>query len=315
MEEASSGGSPDKGHDAFGNHGSVEYGTSMALARHAACHQRALRGMKTADSPARDTDKHNGKYRQRRSVGMGILQSVPYFRQCRMLHVEHNQNAHRHKQQRNGKQRIYLADNLIHRQQGGKYIIDKDHHNPENGVQRFRRQAGKQSGRTCHKHGSHKYHQDNGKSAHHLLGSHAQITAYNLRQALAPVAQRKHSCKIVVHRPGKNTTEHYPQIGCRTEFRSHDCTEDRSQACDIQELYHKDFPRRQRDIVHPVGFGNSRSLAVVRSEYVFYKASVDEITCNQRQQAERKCNHGVLMFNIQQVLIMYFMYANVTVSN
>jgi hypothetical protein len=75
-----------------------------------------------------------------------------------MVDIEHHQNAYSHKQQGYGKQRIYLADNLIYRQQSGKDIISENNNNPEGGIQAVRGQLGKQSGRPCHKDSSHQYH-------------------------------------------------------------------------------------------------------------------------------------------------------------
>ncbi len=73
----------------------------------------------------------------------------------------------------------------------------------------------------------------------------------------------------------------------------------------ILELYHKDFPSRQWNVIHTIGFGKGGCFAVIGTEDAFYEASVDKIAGYQRQQAKRKCNHGVLIS---------LMYANVTVS-
>ena len=236
---------------------------------------------------------------------MCILQAVPYFGQRGMVDIEHHQNTDSHKQQGYGKQRIYLADNLIYRQQGSQNIISKYYNNPESGIQTVGGQLGKQSGRACHKDSSHQYHQDNGKAAHHLLGGQPQIASDDFRQAFPVMPQGEHTGKIVVHCTGKDTAKYNPQIGCRTELSSHDGTEDRSQPGNIEKLYHKDFPSRQWNVIHTIGFGKGGCFAVIGTKDAFYEASVDKIAGYQRQQAKRKCNHGVLIS---------LMYANVTVS-
>ena len=73
----------------------------------------------------------------------------------------------------------------------------------------------------------------------------------------------------------------------------------------ILKLYHKDFPSRQWNVIHTIGFGKGGCFAVIGTKDAFYEASVDKIAGYQRQQAKRKCNHGVLIS---------LMYANVTVS-
>ena len=70
-------------------------------------------------------------------------------------------------------------------------------------------------------------------------------------------------------------------------------------------IYHKDFPSRQWNVIHTIGFGKGGCFAVIGTKDALYEASVDKIAGYQRQQAKRKCNHGVLIS---------LMYANVTVS-
>ncbi len=156
---------------------------------HAACHERTLSGMKTTDCTTSYTDKHNREDRQQGSIGMRVLQSVPYLRQCGMVDVKHYQNTDSHKQQGYGKQRIYLADNFIYRQQCSKNIISKYYNNPESGVQTFGSQLGKQSGRACHEYRPYQYHQDNSKATHHLLSGQPQITSDDFRKALSSMTQ------------------------------------------------------------------------------------------------------------------------------
>ena len=135
VEEISGGGSHHQSYNAFGYHCPIENGASVALACYATCHQRTLRGMEATDGTAGNADEHDGEDGQCNRIGMRVLQSVPYLRQCRMVDVKHYQNTDRHEQQGNGEQRVYLTDNLIYRQQSGKDIISENNNNPEGGIQ------------------------------------------------------------------------------------------------------------------------------------------------------------------------------------
>ena len=60
------------------------------------------------------------------------------------------------------------------------------------------------------------------------------------------VAHGEHTREIVVDGPGEDATEHYPQIGHRTELRTHDGAKD--------------------------------GTAVVGAEYALNKAAVEDVT-------------------------------------
>ena len=106
--------------------------------------------------------------------------------------------------------KIYLTYNLIYRQQCSQNIIRKHNDNPERSIQTFRRQFRQQSRRTGHKNRTDQNHQDNGETSHYLFRRKSQIASDNFRQTLALMTQGKHSGKIIVHRPGKNTSQHNP---------------------------------------------------------------------------------------------------------
>ena len=69
---------------------------------------------------------------------------------------------------------------------------------------------------------------------------------------------------------GEYGSQDNPKIGCSSELRAHDRTENGAESGDIQELNHKDLPCRKRDIIHTVGFCERRCLAVIRSEDTVY---------------------------------------------
>ena len=166
--------------------------------------------METGNCTTGNTHKHYRKDRKFTRLRVRILQSVPQFRQSGMIHIKHDENPHSHKQQGNCKQRIYLTYNLIYRQQCSQNIIRKHNDNPERSIQTFRRQLRQQSRRTGHKNRTDQNHQDNGETSHYLFRRKSQIASDNFRQTLALMTQGKHSGKIIVHRPGKNTSQHNP---------------------------------------------------------------------------------------------------------
>ena len=51
-----------------------------------------------------------------------------------MMHEQHHQDTYRHKQQSDGKQGIDLTNDLIHRKQRSKDIIEENHDDPEGGI-------------------------------------------------------------------------------------------------------------------------------------------------------------------------------------
>ena len=215
---------------------------------------------------------------------MRVPHPVPQFGQRGVMDIQHHQDAYRHEQQGDGEQRIDFTDDFIHRQQGGEDVIQEHRNNPERHIQRLRREFGEQPRRSCDEHGAHQYHQYHGEHPHHLFCRHPQIASDDFRQAFPAVPDGQHAGQVVVRRAGENAPQHDPQIGRRAELRPHDGPEYRSQSCNVQKLNHKDFPRRHRDIIHPVRFCHRRRRTRgVRSENALHDSSVDEITGNQRR--------------------------------
>ena len=138
MEKVSSGSRPNQSNNTFCNHRSIKYRTTVTFRSHATSHQRTLCSMKTGDGTTCNTHKHNRKNRKLTRFGVCILQSIPKFRQSRMVNVKHYQDADCHKQQGNRKDRINLTDDFIYRKQGCQNIISKHNNNPKRSIQMFR---------------------------------------------------------------------------------------------------------------------------------------------------------------------------------
>ena len=151
-----------------------------------------------------------------------------------------------HEKQGYGKERIYLADNLIDRQHGGKDVVAENDECPHlgvatHGVQDFSRRIDK--------HRAHHDQQQNREDQHHGFGRIAQVFADKRRKSGTLITHGEHAHEIIVNGTGKDTTQHNPQIGHRTELGTHDGTKDRTGTGNVQELNHKDFPVGKDNVV------------------------------------------------------------------
>ena len=133
---------PDEGYKSLGDHGSIEDAASPTLRLHATCHERALRGMEAADGTAGNSDEEAREYgvvgNERLAsepsgilVEVGLRKVAPQFRNNGLLDEESHQECQCHKDEREGKERIYLANDLVDRQHRGNDVIGEDHNNPE----------------------------------------------------------------------------------------------------------------------------------------------------------------------------------------
>ena len=175
--------------------------------------------MESAYRAACDGDEQGGHQRvavlDAETRGTHVAQAIPQLRDCGELDKERNHKAECHEYQRNGKQRIYLADNLIYGQYRCDDIICEDCDNPEQEVSEHRvfQQRREQGRRTEDKHRAHHDKQKDGENKHHTACASAKIDAHQLRQTCTVFADGEHAGEIVVHRSGKDTAEDYPEIG------------------------------------------------------------------------------------------------------
>ena len=65
-------------------------------------------------------------------------------------------------------------------------------------------------------------------------------------------------------------------------------TKDGTSTCNIQELNHKHLPIRKNNVVESIGFCHSWRHTIVRGNDPLYKASVEQITKNQSNEAQSK---------------------------
>ena len=280
VEEIHRYGSPYQGNDTLGNHRSVEHRATQALTLHATRHQRCLCSVETTYGATGDSDEkgwENGR------LEPFAVNSVGKFGKRWPLNEEHHHESQRHENHGNGKQRVYLAYNLIDREHRGDDVINEDYAAPDvNPGETFATDIAKNQSRRINKNGSNHHQQEDTKDKHHALGALTEIMSYEFWLPRTIVAHRKHSREIVVNGSGKDTSEHNPQIGRRAELRSHDGSEDRSGAGDVQKLNHEYLPAGKHNEVDSVVYPYGRSLAVVGRENLLNQLSIEHI-------AKHKC--------------------------
>ena len=94
-----------------------------------------------------------------------------------------------------------------------------------------------------------------------------------------------------MHAACKDRTKDDPEVDAGSPERSRKRTEDRTKACDIEELDEKHLPRRQRDIVHAVFQTNRRCYLPRTPECPVDDCSIDQIADDERRERAKKCNH------------------------
>jgi hypothetical protein len=101
----------------------------------------------------------------------------------------------------------------------------------------------------------------------------------------------EHTTHIVVSSSCKNASEDYPQIGYRSEFGSHDGTEDGTRTCDVQELNHENLPRGKYYKVNAVGLGHGRRNTIVGTKNSLHESTVEQVTTYKSHKTQYKRNH------------------------
>ena len=270
---------PYQRHGPLGNHRPEEQRPSHAFVFDAAGHQRALRGVEARDGTAGDGDEQHGEDAVGPTVwlrrGPHVVAVRPQFGQRGPVEEEPHHQRPSHEQQRQGEQRIDLADDLVDGQHRGDEVIAEDDDDPHHGVAA---DGMENQGGAIDEHRSHQDEQQHRDHQHHVLRGRAQIVADHLGQSRAVVAHGEHAAQIVVDGSSEDAAEDNPQIGRRTELRAHDGTEDGPRARDVEELDHEDLPSGHHDVVQPIGLADGGRHAVVGAEYALNKAAVEDVT-------------------------------------
>ena len=205
--------------------------------------------------------------------------------QVRKRHIRHRvaadaeqhagHDAECHDDEAGAEQRIEARNQRVNRQQRRKEVVEQ--HARQNVRDGNARELREQAGRTRHEDGTDEDEQHDGEHAHDEEHRRAHVIADDLRDALAILAQRNHAGQVVMHAACEDGTKDNPEIDARAPDGAAKRTEDRAEACDIQQLDHEDLPCRQRDVVDAVVMTNGRCGPVRRAEDMLDDLAIGEI--------------------------------------
>ena len=196
-----------------------------------------------------------------------------------MFHQKADEQSQCHEQHRKSKQRIDFSNDFVDGKHRGDDVIGENHDDP----QLFRAPDALQNdGWTIDENRANHHKHKHRKQQHDALRVHSEKVADEFGQPYSAMTNREHSAQVVVDGTCEDTAENNPQIGNRTIPRSHDGTENRPRAGNVQKLNHENFPSGQRDEIHTVGLVIGRCRTVVRAENSFHESTIDEIADHQR---------------------------------
>ena len=274
--ERDAGRRPDEGDDAFGNHGAVEDRAAEALVLEAARHDWGLRGMEARASAAGDRDEHQRPDRHLlRAERMQVCKRHVRHRVAADAEQHASHDAERHDDEAGAEQRIETSDQRVNRQQRREEVIEQ--HARQHVLDGDARELRDEAGRACHEDGTDEHEQHDGEHAHDEEHHRPHVVADDLGDALAILAQRDHAGQVVMHAASEDGTKDDPEIDARAPDGAAEGTEDRAEACDVQELDHEDLPCRQRDVVDAVVMTNGRRGPVRRAEDMLDDLAIGEI--------------------------------------
>ena len=288
---------PDQRHEALGDHRTIEDGAALALGGEAAGHQRALRGMESADRATGDGDKHTGEDIVGKGLRIGLLghiaESVPHLREHGPLDEQHGHQRHRHEEQREGEERIDLADNLVDRQHRGDDVIDEDQDDPH---QFAAPDIDQYLCRTIDEDRADHDEQEHDEDEEYLGSEASQKLLHECGQVTSAMAHGEHAREVVVGGSGKDAAEDDPQIGRWTKLRAHDGTKDGARAGNVEKLDHEHLPIGHGNIVQPVGLRHGRSHPVVGDKDALHETSINNVAQDKGHQTDQKSYHPLFVF-------------------
>ena len=248
--------------------------------------------METGDRTAGDRDEHKAPDRCARR--MHAAEIVPDFRDLVAVHRKTDGYADSHDDQADTENRINLSDNLIDGNECRNEVINQNDCKPHGSLRErsghafLRQKLDKKSGRADSKDGTDHDQKDNGEDTHNSLHRRSKIRTGDLRDRCTSVSLGKHTGKVVMDSAGKNCTECDPQEYDRSPQCALHRSEDRAEACDIQQLDQEQFPLRHDDVVNTVVDRDRRSLTVIRSEGAVYKLAIGKVSADKNSQTDNK---------------------------
>ena len=248
--------------------------------------------MEAAYRPAGDGDEQtgeNGPHRAGLPAAARVGQAVPEFGQHRPLHQQARQEGRRHEEQRNGEERIHLADDAVDGEHRGQHVVGEDDQNPPH---RGAAEVSENEGRAVDKHHADHHQQEHREHQHRQPHPPPEVVPDEFGQPCPVVAQRQHAREVVVDGPREDAAQHNPEERGSSEFSTHDGTKDRTQPGNVEELNHKDLPGGKRHEIHTVLFREGGCLSIdFNAKGTLNERTVDKIAGYQSQQATDEGNH------------------------
>ena len=278
---------PDEGHDALRYHCSVEDGATQTFMGQASGHERALGSVEAADGTARYRDAQHWEDGQSLRV-MAHEVGIRQLGHPTLLRVNPPADADGHQQQGQSEDGIDAPDEFVDGQQSGKDEVEEDGGQPE-AIREEPAAVGchvvEQGSRCGDEHRAYQHQQHQRTDAHHEPHPVAQLVADDFGQRHASLPDADHAAEVVVNCAGEDASEHYPEVGRRSEQDAHDGSEDGSGAGDVEELDEEDPPCRHGKVVHAVLLLVARHpLRLARTHDALHDGTVDGIA---QQQANK----------------------------
>ena len=277
--------SPNECNHAFGHHRSVEATKAVLLVLDATRHHGTLRGVESAYCSAGNCDEDAWEERR---IADRIMVGKSFCKAGNIAFVRKDAKAyqHGHDEQSRSEYRINGSDDFVDGKDCYSQIEDENQDRPNqvgiSHIEQSQCQLLHQSGWNQHETCAHTNHQDERHNSHYQSANATQFVADYFRESHSTSPNAYHARHIVVHGSAKNATEYYPKESCRAIEDAHHGSEDRSCACDIEELDRIDFPSWHRDVVGSVLLRVARRSAVrINAKHLLDKCAVNKVTKHQ----------------------------------
>lgn len=298
--ESESGGSPNHGDDAFGDHHAIEGVACLAFGFHGASDDGGLCGMEAGDDAAGDGDKEEGE-EWGAAVGIedGVVELLEggafgeegwIFEAC---DGDGNEEGERAEQEHGAEEGVDFADNFVDGEEGSGDVVEEDDGGgaPEEGgtgEELFIDEAGGD----IDEDGDHEEEEANHEPGEDGRVGAAEIFLDESGQVGALVAQGHHAAEEVVYGAGEDASDGNDEEGDFAEFDAGDDADDGSHACDVEQLDEEIFPHGQGEEIDAICAGGAGGRASIWREDAFDEASIEKIPEKKKSDTAKKPEHN-----------------------
>ena len=270
-------GTPDQADDTFDDHCAVEYGAAFFFIFYAACHERRLGCVETADCAAGQGDEKKGPD--------GFITGVEVYSEIKVgqhfVTAEHecDSKGYGHDQQQCAEQGVEFTDEFIDGQNGSEEVVTEDAGYEDSGL--YAGQSGEQLCGSEYEYNTDQHKQYECENTHQLTCGHAEVFTDQFGYGCAVVADGKHTAEVVMDCSGEDATDNDPDKGYGTVQGTEDGAEDGTDSGDIQNLNEHELPHGHGHVVNIITHGICGGGAVcIRGEHIVHEFTVKKITDN-----------------------------------